>query len=362
MSQELFNYLRLSLLKGVGPVHAKKLVSYCGSIEGVFSETATNLHKIPNIGPHLIKQIKSSKLLSRAQRELAFIEKNNLQWWSYWDENYPNFLKQCCDAPVLLYFKGNIDFNKAKIISIVGSRKATTYGLSFCKELIKELAPFSPIIVSGLAYGIDTCAHKAALSNGLSTIAVMAHGFETLYPSINHDLAHQMQSSRGLLTEFMSHTNIVRQNFVRRNRIIAGLSQATIVVESQSGGGAMLTARMANSYDREVFAVPGKPSDKYAKGCLELLKQNEANLLQSADDVVKNLLWDTQARAIQKKLFELSREEAQLLNLISKHNGIQIDLIHSLSRMSFQKTNEILITLELKGVLTVKPGKLYFAT
>lgn len=358
MSQELINYLRLSLLKGIGPVHAKKLVSYCGSAEGVFSETAAHLQKIPNIGPFLVKQIKSSKLLARAQQELAFIEKNNLQCWSYWDDNYPKNLKQCYDAPILLYFKGNVALNNAKIISIVGTRKASAYGISFCKEL----RPFSPIIVSGLAYGIDTCAHKAALFNGLPTIAVMAHGLETLYPSINSDLARQMQSHGGLLTEFMSHTNIVRQNFVRRNRIIAGLTQATIVIESQSNGGAMLTARMANSYDREVFAVPGKPSDKYASGCLELIKQNEAHLLQSIEDIVKNLSWDVQTKTIQKSLFELSEEETQLVSLISQHNGIHIDLIHSLTPMPYSKTNEILMILELKGVLTVKPGKLYFAS
>lgn len=360
MSQELLNIIRLSLLKGVGPVNAKKLVAYCGSVEGVFSETTSNLKKIPNLGPHLISQIKSTSTLSRAHEELAFIEKNKLCCCSYLDDQYPQELKHCFDAPILLYTKGNIDFNKTKTISIVGSRNASSFGISFCRELIKELSPYSPIIVSGLAYGIDTCAHKSAISNGLPILAVLAHGFETIYPSQNRELATQLLEKGGLLTEFMSQTKIIKQNFVRRNRIIAGLSQATIVIESKTNGGAMLTARMANSYNREVFAVPSKPSDKYASGCLELIKQNEAHLLQSVDDIIEGLSWDVNAKVVQKTLFELENEEKQLVSLISQHNGIHIDRIHSLSHLSYSKTNEVLMNLELKGALIVKPGKLYF--
>ena len=345
----------------MGPVNAKKLVAYCGGVEGMFSESKSSIKKIPNIGINLINQIKSEKLLNQALKELEFIEKNRLGCWSYWDENYPSKLKQCYDAPILLFYKGNIDFNRRKIISVVGTRNATSYAFSFCKEFIKEISPYSPIIVSGLAYGVDTYAHKFAIKNVLSTIAVLAHGFETIYPSANRDLSTTLQKNGGLITEFLSSTRIIKQNFVRRNRIIAGLSEATIVVESQSSGGAMLTARMANSYNREVFAVPGKTYDKYSYGCLELIKQNEAHLLQSVDDLVANLAWELKDKPIQKTLFELSDAEMHLLDLISKHNGIHIDSIHYLCSLPYSKTNELLMNLELKDILTVKPGKMYFA-
>lgn len=360
MSQELFHCLRLSLLKGIGPVIAKKLVAYCGSIEGVFSESTSNLKKIPNIGSVLIQQIKSDTLLKRAQQELTFIEKNKLQCWTYWDKQYPHSLKQCYDAPIILFSKGHVNLNQSKLISIVGTRKATPYGLSFCKEFIQELAPYSPTIISGLAYGIDSCAHREAINNRLPTIAVLAHGCDTIYPSMNRELATQLQENGALLTEFLSKTKLVKQHFVRRNRIIAGLSQATIVIESQTSGGAMLTARLANSYNREVFAVPGKTKDKYSIGCLELIKRNEAHLLQSVKDLVSNLSWDIPQNPVQKTLFDLSEEEAHIIDLISKHNGIHIDLIHSLCQLPYSTTNELLMTLELKGLLYVKPGKIYY--
>jgi len=223
------------------------------------------------------------------------------------------------------------------------------------------LTPYSPIIVSGVAYGIDKSAHKEAVKNGIETVGVLAHGLDTIYPKLNSDLANQMLINGGLITEFFSQTKIVRENFVRRNRIIAGLSDATIVVESDTKGGAMITAQMANAYDREVFAVAGRVSDKYSSGCHQLVKKNEAHLLTCVEDLVKNLGWDNVHAPVQQLLFQCTPDEKQLLSIISSKQGIHIDTIHALSGFSLQKTNNLLLKLELEGVIYAKPGKLYFS-
>lgn len=273
MSQELVFQLALSLIKGVGPVTAKKLIAYCGGSEAVFKEKISNLKKIPTIGGVLANEIQNPSVLKRAEEEINYIEKHKISVLSFWDSHYPSQLKQCVDAPILLFSKGNINWDNRRLISVVGTRKASAYGLSMCKELIKELSPFSPIIVSGLAYGIDSCAHKEALKNNLQTIGVLAHGLDNIYPKTNLNLARDITNKGGLLTEFLSYSKLVRENFVRRNRIVAGLAEATIVIESKVKGGAMITARMANSYNREVFAVPARLNDRYSGGCLELIKK-----------------------------------------------------------------------------------------
>lgn len=273
MSQELVFQLALSLIKGVGPVTAKKLIAYCGGSEAVFKEKISNLKKIPTIGGVLANEIQNPSVLKRAEEEINYIEKHKISVLSFWDSHYPSQLKQCVDAPILLFSKGNINWDNRRLISVVGTRKASAYGLSMCKELIKELSPSSPIIVSGLAYGIDSCAHKEALKNNLQTIGVLAHGLDNIYPKTNLNLARDITNKGGLLTEFLSYSKLVRENFVRRNRIVAGLAEATIVIESKVKGGAMITARMANSYNREVFAVPARLNDRYSGGCLELIKK-----------------------------------------------------------------------------------------
>jgi DNA processing protein len=360
MTQELIFHIGLNQIKGVGPVNTKKIVAYCGGLEAVFKEKQSNLEKIPNVGPVLASQIKNSSVLSRAEEELVFIRKNNIKCLSYWGDNYPQKLKHCKDAPTLLFSKGNVNFENPKIISVVGTRNATSYGSSFCKEFIQELAPYSPLIVSGVAYGIDKFAHKESLKNNLQTLGILAHGLDTIYPKLNRDLASKMLDNGGLLTEFVSQTKIVRENFVRRNRIIAGLSDATIVVESNIKGGAIITARMANSYNREVFAVAGRVNDKYSSGCHSLIKNNEAHLITSAQDLILNLGWDNVESPAQQSLFSCSPEENDLLNIISSHDGIHIDKIHSFSSLPFQKVNELLMKLELEGVISAKPGNIYF--
>lgn len=361
MTQELIFHIGLNQIKGIGPVNTKKIVAYCGGLEAVFKERKSNLEKIPNVGPVLAGQIKNSSVLLRAEQELKFIQKNNINCLSYWGSNYPEKLKHCKDSPTLLFTKGQIDFDNQKIISVVGTRNATSYGLSFCKEFIKELTPYSPIVVSGMAYGIDKSAHKESVKNGLQTIGVLAHGLDIIYPKTNRDLAVQMLANGGLLTEFISESKIVRENFVRRNRIIAGLSDATIVVESNIKGGAMITARMANSYNREVFAVPGRVKDKYSSGCHRLIKNNEAHLITSVDDLASNLAWNDANLPIQQVLFNCSAEEEEILKIITNNQGIHIDRIHAMSSFTFQTTNNLLLKLELEGVISVKPGSLYFS-
>ncbi len=361
MTQELIFHIGLNQIKGIGPVNIKKIVAYCGGLEAVFREKQSNLEKIPSVGPILASHIKNSSVISKAEQELAFIQKNNISCISYWGDNYPEKLKHCRDAPTLLFAKGNLNLDNTKIISVVGTRNATSYGLSFCKEFIKDLAPYSPIIVSGMAYGIDKFAHKESVNNGLQTIGVLAHGLDTIYPKLNKDLASQVFTNGGLLTEFVSYTKIVRENFVRRNRIIAGLSDATVVVESNTKGGAMITARMANAYNREVFAVAGRVNDKYSSGCHHLIKNNEAHLITSAGDLITNLGWDNVQAPVQQQLFDCTPEEKELLKIISSCDGIHIDNIHALSSFTFQKINNLLLKLELEGVIYTKPGKLYFS-
>ena len=359
MLQELNYLIGLTLIKGIGPINAKKLVAYCGGVEAVFKENAKALEKIPNIGPALIKQITSSRILKKAQNEITFIEKNNLTCYSFWDKRYPKKLKECIDAPILLFSKGNTNFSNTRVISVVGTRLATSYGLSFCKEFFSDLKEYNPLVVSGLAYGIDKYAHKEALNNRLQTVGVLAHGLDTLYPKLNKPLAQHMLINGGLLTEFLSGTNLIKENFVRRNRIIAGISDATIVVQSDLKGGAMITAHMANSYNREVFALPSNYKDKHSKGCHQLIKSHQAHLMTSAKDLLDSLSWNSKIKPQQKTLFEHTQEEKDLIKLISKYDGIHIDVIHSLSQLSRQSLAETLMKLELEGVISKKPGNLF---
>ncbi|MBL6662979.1 MAG: DNA-protecting protein DprA [Flavobacteriales bacterium] len=359
MSQELIFQLALSLIKGVGPITAKKLIAYCGGPEAVFKEKIANLKKIPTIGNVLAKEIQNPNVLSRAEQEMKYIQGHGISILSYWDSDYPTQLKQCIDAPILLFSKGKIDWSNRRIISVVGTRKASAYGLSVCKDLIKELSVFSPIIVSGLAYGIDSCAHKEALKNNLQTIGVLAHGLERIYPQSNENLAKQMTRNGGLLTEFLNSSKLLRENFVRRNRIVAGLADATIVIESKIKGGAMITAKMANSYSRDVFAVPARVNDKYSLGCLELIKNNEAMIYTSIEDIVNNLSWQQLQTNTQTSLFDFTPNEKSIYDLIAENKELHIDNISQKSELSASELAEILMKLELEGVINARPGSIY---
>jgi DNA processing protein len=353
--------IALSLIPSVGDRIAKKLVSYCGSVEGVFKEKKSSLLKIPGIGEIVASSVVNQKVLARAAEEILFIEKYNITPVFYLDDNYPNRLKHCSDSPLMLYYKGNADLNHEKIIAIVGTRNATEYGKKCCIKLVEDLVPHNPIILSGLAYGIDICAHKAALENGLNTIGVMAHGLDRIYPNVHKTVSKKMVTQGGLITDYLSQTIPDRENFPSRNRIIAGMADAVIVVEAAKTGGALITADIANSYNRDVFAFPGRIGDEYSEGCNHIIKINRAALIQSAADIEYLLGWNIiKKKTIQKKLFvELNPEEQILFDILNTEGNKDIDYLSFKSNLPMSKASALLLGLEFKGMVNSLPGKIY---
>jgi len=359
VDDEIKYQIGLTLIDGVGDIIAKKLLIYFGTAKAVFCSKKKELEKIDGIGKYLINSILSTDALTRAEQELKWIEQEGINHLFYADKKYPMRLKQCEDAPLNLFYKGNIDWENDKFISIVGTRKATPFGKSFTDKLVKELAPYNPVIVSGLAHGIDGAAHKAALKYGLKTIAVFAHGLDRVYPAAHANLAQTITTNGCLLSDYLSETTPLPQNFASRNRIVAGLPEATIVVESAAKGGSLITADIANSYNREVFAVPGNPSEKNAKGCNYLIKSQQAILLESATDIIKGLNWDIKEKEMQQSMFlELSKSEQKIIDLLSD-NEMHIDAIVEGLGWGFSKVANELLQAEFKGLILSLPGKIY---
>ena len=361
----LLHQIAVTLLPGIGDITGKKLIEYCGSEEAVFTEGKHNLLKIPGLGETMVSAIIQSraKALSRAEKEIEFIEKYRIQYFFFKDENYPSRLKNCIDSPVMLYFKGNCNLNSEKIISIVGTRNATDYGKSCCKNIIEGFAGSDVLIVSGLAHGIDTCAHKEALKNKLDTVGVLAHGLDRIYPATNRALAEKMLDAGGLVTDFISKTNPDRENFPKRNRIIAGLADATLVVEAAGKGGALITADIANSYNRDVFAIPGRIDDTFSAGCNYFIKANKASLVQSADDIKFLMGWEVEKRkeaSIQRKLFiNLSGDEEHIVGLLTKNTGMSIDEICFEMQTTTSRVAAALLNMEFEGLVKRMPGKMF---
>ncbi|MCB0804864.1 MAG: DNA-processing protein DprA [Bacteroidales bacterium] len=358
----LLYQIAITLIPGIGDINAKKLIAYCGSAEAVFQEKKTNLMKIPGMGKATVESIKSAQTLERAEQEIDFIEKNNIRTYYYLDKSFPQRLKHCIDSPVLIYLKGNADLNCKYVVGMVGTRRATEYGRDMCESLLHDLADLDVLVVSGLAYGIDTQSHKSALDNGLKTVGVLAHGLDRVYPNQNYALSRKMMEQGGLLSDFMSGTNPDRENFPKRNRIIAGLCDALVVVESAKKGGALITANIANSYNRDVFAVPGRINDLYSEGCNYLVKTNKAALIQSADDLKYIMQWDSKSTnaAIQTKLFrELNKEEDIVMDILKENGETSIDFIVLQSKLSNSKIAAILLNLEFDGLVKSLPGKMF---
>jgi DNA processing protein len=354
----------VGMIPKIGPVLTKRLIAYCGSAEGVFKERQNHLVKIPGIGERLGDLIISYKNLEAADREIEFIHHHKITAVFYLDEGYPERLRHCEDAPVVLYIKGKTEFNRKKVISIVGTRNPTDYGRNMTKELVEKLAAAHPdlLVVSGLAYGIDICAHKAALKNDLETAGVLGHGLSVLYPSVHREVARQMIEKGALVTEFRHDEKPESPNFVKRNRIIAGLADATIVMESGEQGGALITADIANSYNRDVFAFPGRVNDRYSVGCNRLIKSNRAALIESLDDLEYMMGWQKTVKsdAMQKELFvELSSEEKTMLELIRADSTATIDILAIRSNLPVSKVSALLLGLEFKGLVRCLPGKVY---
>lgn len=359
---ELLYQIAVPMIPGIGSVNAKALISHCGAASAVFKTKKPQLLKIPGIGSKLAQEILNADVLKRAEKELQFIEKHQIQALFYADKKYPFRLKQCIDSPVVLYYKGNQDLNESRMIGIVGTRNATDYGKAICEKLIAELSPFKPLIISGLAYGIDICAHKSSLQNGLNTIGVLAHGLDRIYPELHRATAQKMLKQGGLITEFKSETNPDKQNFPSRNRIIAGLCSAIVVVEAAKNGGALITAELANSYSRDVFAFPGRINDKFSEGCNKLIKQNKAALISNAKDLIWNLGWeDTKTQASkQAQLFvELNADEQKLYDCLKKHQTLEIDTLRILTGFNASKIATLLLKMEFEGIVKSYPGKQY---
>jgi DNA processing protein len=313
----------------------------------------------------IARRIKGTDTLARAAEELQFIEKNKIQVFFYLDDDYPRRFRNCPDAPVLFYLKGNVKLDAEKVISIVGTRSATDYGRQVCDTMIKELASrnYDLLIVSGLAYGIDIQAHKSSLKYNIPTVGVLGHGLDTLYPSLHSKVSKQMLERGGLLTDFPSQTKIDPSNFIRRNRLIAGLSDATIVVESGERGGALITADIAASYDRDVLAFPGRSTDFYSRGCNRLIKSSVAALVENTADVEFILGWESKVKneqPVQQQLFvELTEEEQKLAGLMKYGDRIYIDMLVLQSEIPLNRISALLLDMEFKGVVEALPGNMY---
>lgn len=362
--EELLYVLALLKAEGIGDATAKKLIARCGSAEAVFKTPLSQLKGIGKGAENILRQLSSPHLFTAAESELKFIESNRVQTAYFLEDNYPERLKHCFDGPILLFSKGNIQYKNRKIISIVGTRQVTPHGASFCKQLITDLAPLDPIIVSGFAYGVDIVAHQAAFEHGLQTIAVVAHGLDQLYPKVHQKYLPQLLENGGLLSEFCSGTPPEKENFVRRNRIVAGISEATIVIESAEKGGSLITANRAFDYNRDVFAVPGRVTDKYSQGCLQLIQSQKAQLLSSAADLVYHLNWELNSppKVVQKQLFvELNPEEQKVYDYLLANGKEELDYIAMACELPIFKLSGLLLTLELKGVIRPLPGKLFEA-
>lgn len=366
MNNELFYGIALSLLKGVGDSNAKQLISYAGSAEKLFKLSPAKLQKINGVGPKLASAFDDTyEALKRAEQELKFIEKHKIETLFYYDKRYPKRLLNCADAPLFIFSKGNFDFNKERFVNIVGTRHATEYGREITENLIADLAGYNVNLVSGLAFGIDICAHKAALKYDMQNIAVLAHGLDRLYPAQHKSIAEKLQQNGSLVSDFLSETNPDRQNFPSRNRIVAGMTDATIVIESAIAGGALITAEIANNYNRDVFAFPGKVTDEYSAGCLKIIKQHKANLVTCAKDIIESMNWDIDVSSgtkekIQPQLFvELNDNEKMVYDLLKETEKIHIDELTAKIQLSQSILSGVLLQMEMKGMIVSLPGKMY---
>jgi DNA processing protein len=361
---ELFSLLALQKVELVGDVVAKKLLNHFESAADIFQAKAKQLTVIEGIGSVLIKNLKDKSVFEKAELELKFIQDNDIDVHFFKDKGYPEKLKHCFDAPVLLFSAGNMNLQQSKIISIVGTRQVTSHGAEFCRNLIAEIAPLNPIIVSGFAYGVDIVAHQAAMEHGLQTIGVLAHGLNQMYPASHKKYCKKMEEKGGFMTEFWSSSNPDKENFVKRNRIVAGMTEATIVIESAERGGSLITAMLANDYNRDVFAVPGRITDKFSLGCNNLIKTQKANLLTSAADLIYMLNWDIKdsTKSVQKQLFvDLQPDEQIVYDYLLQKGKELMDTIALDCGFPIYVLSGMLLNMELKGVTRPLPGKLFEA-
>jgi DNA processing protein len=363
LSTNLTYEIALGLVPNIGDIHAKALINHFGNAEAIFFARKKELEALEGIGTIRAASIKSFHDFEKAEEEIQFIKKYKIIPLFITDKNYPQRLLNCYDSPSMLYYKGNTDLNSSKIIAIVGTRNNNEYGKNICEKLVEELADEEVIVVSGLAFGIDSIAHKAAIKNEMKTIGVLEHGLDRVYPSQNSALAKQMITNGGLLTEFRRLTKPDRQNFPSRNRIVAGISDAVIVVETGIKGGSLITAELGNSYNKDVFAFPGRVNDTKSEGCNFLIKNNKAALITSAKDILENMGWkkkNVTSAAKQRELFiELTADEKTVVDILQSQEQVHIDELYLKSKLNSSAVAAALLMLEMQGIIASLPGKIY---
>ncbi|MEH6407989.1 MAG: DNA-processing protein DprA [Leeuwenhoekiella sp.] len=359
---ELHAFLTLQHIPYLGDASIKRLLQHFESAEALLSAKKQELLKIDGIGEYKLREFYNKEHALAAEEELCFVQDNNIEYSGFRDAHYPERLKHCIDGPVILFQRGKINYKNQKIISIIGTRKVTTQGMAFTENFIEQIAPLNPIIVSGFAYGVDITAHKAAVKHGLQTLGVLAHGLNQIYPKVHKKYMPEVEENGGFLTDFWSTNSFDRTNFLRRNRIIAGISEATVVIESAAKGGSLVTAEIAGSYNRDVFAVPGRSTDLQSVGCNNLIKQQKAHLLTSAADLIYMLNWEVEQKSkpVQKQLFiELDDTERKVWSFLNEKGKEQLDFIALNCDLPTFKLAGILLNMELKGVVRPLPGKLF---
>ncbi|MDR3680424.1 MAG: DNA-processing protein DprA [Flavipsychrobacter sp.] len=363
--EELFYRLVLTFVPGIGVKYGKSLLQHYGSAIATFKAPLKDIKNIDGIGELRAKGFKDPDIYKLAEKELEYINKHNINVLLYGAPGYPTRLTNCSDAPLLLYYNGNTVLDAKKVIAIVGTRKYTEYGLKLTEELVEGLQMPDILIVSGLALGIDAIAHKKAVKLSIPTVGVLGHGLDRIYPSTNKTLSNEMLQNGGLLTEFPAGTTPERTNFPMRNRVVAGMSDVTVVVESDIAGGALITAMMANGYNREVAAYPGRTTDAKSSGCNELIKKQHAQMISSPTDLLELMNWSDGARKkpMQRQLFiDLEPSQQKVFDLLQGKESVHADEIYHTTGLANSELAVALLELEMQGIIKTLPGKQYRLT
>ena len=358
--------IALTLCTGIGALTAHRLVQAIGSAADVFARRKELIQLCPDIQPAALKALDTPGIFARAEQELAFADKHGIACLTLCDERYPTRLRECEDAPLFLFYSGTGNLNSLRVVSMVGTRRATDYGRQWCEDFVRDLSARCPdlLVVSGLAYGIDIASHRAALAHGVPTVAVLAHGLDRIYPALHRKTATDMLAQGGLLTEFLTGTEPERYNFLSRNRIVAGMADAIIVVESGRKGGSLITATLAEGYHRDCFAVPGRATDEHSAGCNRLIRDNKAALVQNAEDFVQAMNWSTAqmtSTPVQRNLFqELTDEESRIVQLLGRQGDQDVNnTLVVASGIPFSRLSALLFEMELKGIIKAQTGNVY---
>ncbi len=360
--EELYHHIALTMVPGIGAKTGRVLLERFGDATSVFKAPLKELKQVDGISEARAKGFRDTDVLQKAEKELGFVIKNNIRAL-FINKEFPKRLLNCSDAPILLFYRGNANLDASRIVSVVGTRKNTSYGQQLCEELVDGLAGVENLlVVSGLALGIDAIAHKRCVTNNMPTVGVLGHGLDRIYPATNTALAKQMVECGGVLTEFPSGTTPERGNFPMRNRIVAGMADVTVVIESTVEGGALLTAHMASGYNREVAAYPGRVNDSRSSGCNEVIRTNVAAMITKPADLIEMMNWGDKGKRkpVQRQLFlNLSPDEEKILAILQTKDAVQSDELYNSSGLASSMLAATLLNLEMQGLVKALPGKNY---